>query len=360
MLVEKTLYGFDDVTIIPSKVSSISSRSEVQEDVNRLLWASPMDTVIDENNINLFHDNRINVCSVRGMWKTLNVDEISNIVISITLQEAQNILTKTNKPLYEFIEKYQQRFGRIRLLIDVANGHMSNLLKFCESLKKTTGADLGVGNIAFPETYLKYAELGVDWIRVGIGTGSRCHTSSKTSIHYPMISLLDEISNLKAKYGATTKVIADGGIKNSSDIVKSFAAGADGVMLGSIFNKAIESAGNKHVLLKGDSGHITSFGPMKNENAVTYFKDGFDVEVEYRGMSTIGVQEKENGHGNHKNYEEGFSKRNKVKYTLKECLNEINYSVKSAFSYCNAKTLKEFQQNAKIYLVNNLNNHNRI
>ncbi|MCB0749359.1 MAG: IMP dehydrogenase [Ignavibacteriae bacterium] len=359
MLVKKTLYGFDDVTIMPTRITYLKSRSEVKEDINKLLWASPMDTVIDENNYELFHDSGVNVPIVRGMWKLLDVNTIPPVIVSLTIKEARDLILGTDKELQAFRERYVERFGTFNLLIDVANGHMDHLIKLVKGIKtKAYKTEIGVGNIANPDTYIEYVEAGCDWIRVGIGTGSRCHTSSKTSVHYPMISLLDEIKTFKQKFSFKTKIIADGGFRDSSDIVKALAVGADGVMLGSIFNKTIESAGQKYIKHNTNNLSMHSNGECTNEEAKEYFDIGTTVEVDYRGMSTIAVQEKENG--SHKNYEEGFSKRNVVKYTLEDCLYEINYAVKSAFSYCNAKTLKEFQEKSKLYLINNLNNHNRL
>jgi len=359
MLTAKKLYGFDDVTIIPASISDLTSRNEVTEDINRLLWVSPMDSVVDEYNAYLFYDSRLNVCLARGVWKNLDLESIPPVIISLTLEEAQGYIHKSNPMLRAFLNGYYDRHGKCRVLIDVANGHMVQLFDLCRAFKRLEYEfELGVGNIANPATYLEYAKAGADWVRAGIGTGSRCHTSSKTSVHYPMISLLDEMHSLKDRGGHEAKIIADGGFRDSSDIAKALAAGADGIMSGAIFNKTIESAGKKYVIPKKNGISLNLKNSVDNELARHYREEGYIIEVEYSGMSTIRAQEKYNG--NNKKYEEGFSKRNIVEYNLEECLHEINYAIKSAFSYCNARTLREFKQNAELALINNLNNHNRL
>lgn len=356
MLEEKILYGFDDVTLIPHPITSLESRNEVEENINNLLWVAPMDTVIDPENAAFFQEKGVQVSSVRGMWKSMPLLPIN---ITLTFNEAKDWILNKDNQLSQFLDEYKKTYGKYRILIDIANGHMKSLFFICKALKEKYGnqLELGTGNIANPNTYMDYGMINLDWIRVGIGAGSRCHTSSKTSIHYPIISLVDKMKKIKEDYNFKTKIIADGGLRDSSDIVKALAAGADGIMSGSIFNKTIESAGKKSMLNPKNSLEIP-IRVMDNIMAEVYFKEGNPIEVEYRGMSTLEVQMKENG--THKNYEEGFSKKNKVKYTLDECLHEINYAVKSAFTYCDAKTLKVFQENAKLYLINNLNNHNRL
>jgi len=349
----KVGYGFDDVSIVPSILTSVESRSEIA-DLNYRIWVSPMDTVLGADNYEQFFRQGLNVPMVRNQWKSLPVSELEfPYFISLNLQEMEDLCNKDGD-ITSYVEEYQHKFHDLYILIDVANGHMAKVLDISIRFKTTyPHARLMVGNIANPKTYALYAqettEFGtpiVDYIRVGIGGGSRCHTSSKTGIHYPMISLLKKIKKIKTKRNYQTQIIADGGIRNTSDICKAFVAGADGVMMGGMFARTFERTGQKYQL--GENG----YSPIENVDIPFYDA----VYADFRGMSTISVQEKE---GRTSNYEEGFSEYVKLEYSLYGLLTEINKSVKSSMSYCDAKTINELQVNAKL-IINSSSNHNKI
>lgn len=99
------------------------------------------------------------------------------------------------------------------------------------------------GNIANPKTYKLYDKAGFDYLRVGIGGGAGCITSTQTGIHYPMGSLINDTFQVKRECSGNTKIIADGGISTFSAVIKCLALGADYVMMGSTFGKALEAAG---------------------------------------------------------------------------------------------------------------------
>lgn len=352
MLKQQYLYGFDDVCIEPYYMTEFNSRSEI-EDINHLLYTAPMDTVVgDMTSLKHFYDAGVNTITVRGFWKTHTIDELINAHrISLTLDEFDDFVNEKSGPLLEYLKGYEEKFGQYTILVDVANGHMKRLYNLSEKCKDKYGhtVDLMVGNIANPMTYQMYGKIGVDSIRISIGTGSACLTSSKTAIHYPAISLIDECKKTKDSFGLKTKIIMDGGIRDSSDIIKAFAAGADGVMMGSMFNKCVESSGQK--LFENSRQKIN------NERAKKHYKTS-GVLVQYRGMSTNQVQTKERGEN--KNYEEGLVSTNIVKYSLDELMYELNYSIKSAFSYCSAPDLYYFHKNATLHLVTPSKKHNRL
>lgn len=352
MLKKEYLYGFDDVSIEPYYMSEIESRKDI-EDINHLLYTAPMDTVIgDMASLDKFYEAGVNTIMVRGFWKTHLIDEIKYPHrVSLTLDEFEDFVNGKSGPLMTYLDAYKDKFWEYIILVDVANGHMKRLYTLSEKCKDKYGplVDLMVGNIANPMTYQMYAKIEVDSIRLSIGTGSACLTSSKTAIHYPAISLIDECKRIKNTMGLKTKIIMDGGIRDSSDIIKAFAAGADGVMMGSMFNKCVESSGQK--LFENTRQKIN------NEKAEKHYKTS-GVLVKYRGMSTNEVQQKERG--DHKNYEEGLVRFNTVKYTIDELMYELNYSIKSAFSYCYAKDLALFYRNAVLHLVTPSRKHNTL
>lgn len=317
-------FDWNDISIVPEALSSISSRKEVDPTYSGKLpiFTAPMDKVIDETNVNQFVENNINVCLPRHVKYEVVKNE--DYFYSYGLDEIIEILDKKSQ-----LPK--------RILIDVANGHMQKLYDTAKKIKQTYSdkIELMIGNIANPDTYKKYCEIGVDYIRVGIGGGSACTTSANVSIHYPMASLISECAYFKSSFENPTKIVADGGFRNFSDIIKALALGADYVMLGGIFNKCLDSCGE--TFMKDSQSQYYQVDFLKAMNA---FDAGVDVYKYYRGMSTKEVQKSWNR--SELKTGEGITKYNKVEYTLEGwCENFTDY-LKSAMSYCDSRNLKEF------------------
>ena len=317
-------FDWNDISIVPETLSSISSRKEVDPTYSGKLpiFTAPMDKVIDETNVNQFVENNINVCLPRHVKYEVVKNE--DYFYSYGLDEIIEILDKKSQ-----LPK--------RILIDVANGHMQKLYDTAKKIKQTyeDKIELMIGNIANPDTYKKYCEIGVDYIRVGIGGGSACTTSANVSIHYPLASLISECAYFKSIYDKPTKIVADGGFRNFSDIIKALALGADYVMLGGIFNKCLDSCGE--TFMKDSQSQYYQVDFLKAMNA---FHAGVDVYKYYRGMSTKEVQKSWNR--SELKTGEGITKYNKVEYTLEGwCENFTDY-LKSAMSYCDSRNLNEF------------------
>jgi IMP dehydrogenase/GMP reductase len=225
---------------------------------------------------------------------------------------------------------------------------MSKLYDLCkyfiENIKTTH--QLMIGNVANPSTYEKFAELNVDFIRVGIGGGSGCLTSANTGVHYPMASLISECYQIKKKRGYKTNIVADGGFRNYDDIIKALALGADYVMLGGALNKCLESCSptylNKLIPLSENTSHYIW-------NSFPYLRKY--MYKKFRGMSTKEVQKK---WGRDKLItSEGISKYNKVEYTLDKWIENLQDYLKSAMSYTNSRTLEEFKETEYVFITEN-------
>jgi hypothetical protein len=317
-------YDWNDISIVPESLSDISSRKEIDPTWSGKLplFTAPMDKVIDETNVSDFVKNNINICLPRHVKYDVLKNE--DYFYSYGLDEIIDLLNNKSQ-----LPK--------RVLIDVANGHMLKLWQTAKLIKEEFGdkVELMVGNIANPDAYRKYCEIGVDYIRVGIGGGSACTTSANVSIHYPMASLINECAYIKSAFENPTKIVADGGFKNFSDIIKALALGADYVMLGGVFNKSLESCGEN--FMKDAEGQ---YYQVSEERAKKSFDGGGVVYKYYRGMSTKEVQKSWNR--SELKTGEGITKYNKVDYTLCGwCENFTDY-LKSAMSYTDSRTLRDF------------------
>ena len=130
------------------------------------------------------------------------------------------------------------------IVIDTAHGHSKKVLETLYKLKKIDNkTPFCVGNIATAEAAKKLYNSGADIIKVGIGPGSICTTRMVAGIGVPQISAIVEVK--KALKNKKIKIISDGGIKFSGDIAKALAAGADAIMMGSIFAGTDESPRKK-------------------------------------------------------------------------------------------------------------------
>jgi IMP dehydrogenase/GMP reductase len=229
----------------------------------------------------------------------------------------------------------------IHVLIDVANGHMFDLVRLTIEAKEKYGDNLKlmVGNVANPETFYGYVKAGADYVRIGIGNGNGCLTTVQTGIGYPMASLISECYKIKnmRPFTSKTNIVADGGFKKYSDVIKALALGANYIMLGSILNKCLESTGET-TKLNGDKSHeeINQYSE--------YAKELFNVDTPlfkvFRGMSTKEVQKswgKEN-----LTTSEGIVKVQQVEYTIEGWVNNFESYLKSAMSYTDKKELHQF------------------
>jgi GMP reductase len=204
MLISKEeKFDFNDILLVPEVYSDIESRyNDINPYVNVIrkdlpLLTAPMDTVVSKDNIKTFIDNGIGVVlprTIKDIYENdLQYYNVNGVFVSYGLNEFENLL---------FFEK--DSIGRIPkyILIDIANGHLSKIVELCKKAKVLKpDIIIMVGNIANPETYRYYAENDcVDYIRIGIGSGSGCLTSDNGAIGYPMASLIYETYKVKQEF----------------------------------------------------------------------------------------------------------------------------------------------------------------
>lgn len=374
MIEEKLSY--DDISIVPKLVSIIKRRNECDVlDENGMLpiFTASMSSVVSLDNWEEFYKRGINVVIPRSVSIDKRVEfliyncELEPMpFVAFSLSEAKEIFTNDNYEYKNMLLPWKRvKYSHsVCICIDVANGHMYDLLETIRKIKCEHGDRVIVmaGNIANPETYKEYERVGCDYVRCGIGTGKGCLTASNVGIYYPSFSLIHEIWEIKKKIDGKCKIIADGGIDCFRNIQKSLLY-ADYVMIGGLFNQMIESAapakydcfykvhkdGSKSIdRIKTffNKGKIVK--PSEYEKVMEMIRAGkCKVVKEFYGMSTKkGQKEIANGQWHSCEYfktSEGKEITQEVLYNIIGWVeNEVSY-LRSAMSYTNSRNLEEYK-----------------
>ena len=367
MIIENKGYSYNDLTIIPEVISDVESRSQCNPFIenNKLpIFASPMASVVDDANYKVFENNYITPIIPRNIdIKTRILKMNEQKWVALSLREFENL----------FITNYKDRIEEIGhhyyICVDIANGHMKSLYEKCKTAKELANQynyklTIMTGNIANPETYewiikFNYNSKIIDYIRVGIGGGSGCITTSNVSIHYPQASLINECYKIKKHWKNYTsrdivpEIVADGGIRNYDHVIKALALGADYVMIGSLFAQCIESAGIKYGN-PNDSSMIFNYGAYVSDSLYIDNNGNWmgrikqlrgehyigELNVKFFGMASADGQKSISGEKTKTS--EGITKYLPVKYTLKGWTENMISYLRSAMSYTDCKTLDEF------------------
>lgn len=306
---KKQLYSLKDVAIMPAAISEIIHRSECNPyyaDGKLPIFTAPMPCVVDSATYGKFEKNGINAILPRT----------ENIGFRLSICGKQWCAFSLNEFEKYFIEETVDE-GNLYILIDIANGNMKRLYVASKTAKEYYGdrLKLMVGNVANPETFKKFCEIGVDYVRCSVGSGQACTTSTNLGILYPMASLIDECFQIKEENGYITKIVADGGISSYRRMIKSLALGADYVMLGSVLNKCIDSAGQ--LVNLNDEGKL--------------YKEFYGMASE-KGMRLLGKT----------GTPEGKIIYNECGGTIESFTNEFIDYLRSAMSYCNIRDIEYF------------------
>ena len=220
-------------------------------------------------------------------------------------------------------------------VIDSAHGHSKNVIETIKMIKSEfPDIDIIGGNIATAEAAVELAKAGVDAVKVGMGPGSICTTRIIAGIGIPQITAI--LSIKEALNGRDIGIIADGGIRFSGDIAKAIAAGADSVMLGSLF-AGTEEAPGKVELFQGRS-----------------FKT-------YRGMGSIGAMtEREDANryfqedvSSDKFVPEGIEGRVPYKGLVINVINQLIGGVRQSMGYVGCRTIEEMQRDSQFVEITN-------
>lgn len=328
----------DDLTLIPAPYTLITSRKECNPYVGPggalPLFTAPMSSVIDEANWVTFANAGISTIIPRTVPIEIRLELMTQTFIAVSVEEfIKFFCTPDNqKSLKETLTNNNQK---VYVCLDIANGHVKAFIDLCGGVKKEFGDKVQImaGNIANPAAYMLYVQAGIDYVRVGIGTGSQCTTSANTGVHFPMATLLEYIKNIKSaiKDVPKPKIVADGGFKNYDDIIKALALGADYVMLGKVFAECQEACGPiKSVWVNGENKFMREYFGMSTKKAQTLM-----------GKSELKTSE-------------GISSMVEVKYSLKQYVDNFKDYLKSAMSYSNCRDVEEFKRKALLTIISPL------
>ena len=219
------------------------------------------------------------------------------------------------------------------LVIDTAHGHSEGVMNAVKKIReKYPDIDIVAGNIVTGEAALELIESGVDAVKVGIGAGSICTTRMIAGVGVPQISAIIEVYNAIKDTGIP--LIADGGVKQTGDVSKAIAAGADTVMMGGMLAGVDETPGEK-VLYEGRSFKVYrgmgSIGAMKEGSKDRYFQDAED-DIK-------------------KLVPEGVEGRVPYKGPLSDTIYQFIGGLRASMGYCGSHTIEEFKTKTKFVKI---------
>ena len=331
----KEALTFDDVLLLPKYSNVLPSNTNIILDLTKKIslkvpfLTSAMDTVTEakmaiaiarEGGMGIIHRN----LDIKKQSNEVKKVKNKNLLVGAAVGTNQDDLERTKSLISNNADL---------IVIDTAHGHSEKVLKTLSKIKKITkDVPICVGNIATGEAAKKLYNAGADIIKVGIGPGSICTTRMVAGIGVPQISAIIEVK--KALYKKNIKIISDGGIKFSGDIAKALAAGADAIMMGSIFAGTDESPGKK-------------------------FRIKGKVYKQYRGMGSIGAMSagsanryfQKNFKDKSKFVPEGVEGRVEYKGKVSKIIYQLQGGLRSSMGYIGAKNLKEINKKAKFVKI---------
>jgi IMP dehydrogenase len=333
--------AFDDVLLEPTytevKSRSVPSLATTVAGINLRtpIISSPMDTITEaamavamglSGGMGIIH---------RFMSPSEQIDNIRSVIkseekLKVSIPKVAAVGLGSSE-----ISRFKELWNSVPLdavLIDVANGHAKFMLEGILQIKDLApDVRLIAGNVATGEGFRFLAETGaVDAVRVGIGSGSICSTRIQTAFGVPVLHSIMECYYVKQTRPKTSKVaiIADGGIRYPSDLVKSIAAGADAIMCGRILAATDETPGS----------YIHD-----EESGLTY--------KSYRGMASAEVQRDHRGGLKPMTCAEGVSTKLIAKGPVSTIIEEFAGGLRSGMTYANATNIEELRRNAKFIRI---------
>jgi IMP dehydrogenase len=331
----KEALTFDDVLLIPKFSSTLPTETNLSINLAKNLklkipfLSSAMDTVTESKMaIAIAHQGGLGVIhrnlSINSQIKEVKKVKNKKLLVGAAVGTSEEDILRAKSILDA---------GLDLLVIDTAHGHSLKVINTLKKIRKFSNKiPICVGNIATGEAAVKLYNEGADILKVGIGPGSICTTRMIAGIGVPQITAIRNVK--KSMKNKKIKIISDGGIKFSGDLVKAIAAGADAIMMGSIFAATEESPGKK-------------------------FKYKNKLYKSYRGMGSIGAMSA--GSSNRyfqKNYKdkskfvpEGVEARVLYKGSVEKIIYQLQGGLRSSMGYIGAKKIEEIYKKGKFIKI---------
>ena len=335
MVAIKEALTFDDVLLVPRYSSVLPSKTKIFLKLTKKIslkvpfLSSAMDTVTEskmaiaiakEGGIGVIHRN----LNIKKQSQEVKKVKNKKLIVGAAIGTNEEDIDRAKALISS---------GADLIVIDTAHGHSEKVLKTLSKIKRSIKeVPICVGNIATGEAAKKLYNSGADIIKVGIGPGSICTTRMVAGIGVPQISAIMDVK--KALNKKNVKIISDGGIKFSGDIAKALAAGADAIMMGSIFAGTEESPGKKF-RVKGkifkEYRGMGSIGAMSSGSANRYFQKNFKDKSKF--------------------VPEGVEGRVEYKGNVSKIIYQLQGGLRSSMGYIGAKNLDEINKKAKFIKI---------
>ena len=331
----KEALTFDDVLLLPKYSNVLPSNTSIFLNLTKKIslkvpfFTSAMDTVTEsrmaiaiakEGGMGIIHRN----LNVKDQSKEVKKVKDEKLLVGAAIGTNREDLDRAKSLVSNGVDL---------IVIDTAHGHSKKVLNTLSKIKKIIkNIPVCVGNIATGDAAKKLYNSGADIIKVGIGPGSICTTRMVAGIGVPQISAIMEVK--KALNKKKIKIISDGGIKFSGDIAKALAAGADAIMMGSIFAGTDESPGKKFKIkdktYKVYRG-MGSIGAMSAGSANRYFQKNFKDKSKF--------------------VPEGVEGRVEFKGKVSDIIYQLESGLRSSIGYIGARNLKEIYKKTKFIKI---------
>ena len=313
---------YDDVLLMP-QYSDIRSRSEIdissdmgnELKIELPIFASPMDTISSTHMA-----QAVSMEGGSAIIHRYNSPQVQADIVGEAVELGATNVGFAVGVTGEFIMRTEKCLdaGGNFVCVDVAHGHHVMMREVLASLRREFGADLHImaGNVATLEGVNALADWGANSVRCNIGGGSICSTRVQTGHGMPGLQTIFDCS----KTSRNVTIIADGGIRNSGDIVKAIAAGADAVMLGSLLAGTKETPGE--IIMDSDGTRYKMYRGMASKEA----------QMDWRGRYSSF---------------EGVSSRVPYRGSVRYVLEDLEKGIRSGFSYSGARNVLELQARAR-------------
>jgi IMP dehydrogenase len=319
-------YTFDDVALVP-QFNNVPSRTEPS-----------LETWLTKN-------RKIDIPVICANMDTAINEELADILLKAGSIPIFHRFTQMGEQ-EKWVKKYQENtfiscgilkldetkklldMGARGVCIDVAHGHSDRMFHFIEELKRThPDKEVIAGNVCTAMAYHDLVNAGADAVKVGVGPGAACTTRMITGFGVPQFTAIYDCAKIAEKL--RVPLIADGGIRNSRDVVLALAAGASTVMVGKLFSMTKESAAPKRPSERSPTG----------------------LEAKFRGQASEDFQNDFYGGLKEKTVAEGIDFWGPVTGSAHQLLEQLLGGLRSGLTYGGARNIKELQRKAEFVEV---------